>query len=312
MITFIFNKDIDKEKWDACIRDSFNGIVYAYSWYLDIVAENWDGLVEDDYERVMPLVSGKKLGIHYLYQPSFTQQLGVFSKTILSETIVSDFVAAIPGRYKFAEINLNTYNKIKPGRFKLVYWLNLELDLIKSYDYLYRNFSANHKRNLKKSEKSDLSIQKNIKPEEIIQMFRDNRGKLILNLTDVDFQKLRRLTYTGIYKGLVQTYGVFSSKNELCAGAIFLQSKNKMIFLFSGLSKQGKDANAMFFLIHSFIKDFSQNNVTLDFEGSNDPDLARFYKGFGSIECTYPHIKFNHLFFVTSIAVKTIKWIRNL
>jgi hypothetical protein len=61
------------------IARSFNGIVYAYSWYLDIVSPGWDALVKDDYKSVMPLTWRKKYGIKYLYQPFFTQQLGVFS-----------------------------------------------------------------------------------------------------------------------------------------------------------------------------------------------------------------------------------------
>lgn len=313
MIRFLQNSEIDKGKWDACIRDSFNGIVYAQSWYLDIVAENWHCLVEDDYERAMPLISGNKWGIHYLFQPAFTQQLGVFSKTILSEEVVHEFISSIPGRYKFAEINLNTFNKINPAHhYKIVNYRNFELDLINSYENLLRNFSNNHKRNLKKAENASLSIQHNIKPEEIIYMFRENRGKSISNLDDQDFSKFHRLVYSGIYKGLVKTRGVYSKNNELCAGAFFLQSKNKMIFLFSGLSNYGKETNAMFFLINSFIKDFSQNNITLDFEGSNDPNLARFYQGFGSVECNYPHVEFNNLFFPTAIAVKLVKWLRNL
>jgi len=115
----------------------------------------------------------------------------------------------------------------------------------------------------------------------------------------------------GIYKGVVQTYGIYTNKNELCAGAIFVRSKNKTIFLFSGLSQAGKDTNAMAYLINSFIKEYSQHHITLDFEGSNDPNLARFYKSFGSKECYYPHIKISNLSMLTAGALKIIKWVRS-
>ena len=48
---------IDKKHWDDCISKSFNGNVYAWSWYLDIVHPKWEALVENDYERVMALPS---------------------------------------------------------------------------------------------------------------------------------------------------------------------------------------------------------------------------------------------------------------
>ncbi len=44
--------------------EAFNGLIYAKSWYLDIVADQWDALVENDYEKIFPLVHRKKYGIH--------------------------------------------------------------------------------------------------------------------------------------------------------------------------------------------------------------------------------------------------------
>ena len=39
----------------------------------------WDALVEDDYVSVMPLPYRKKMGVTYIFPPTMTQQLGVFS-----------------------------------------------------------------------------------------------------------------------------------------------------------------------------------------------------------------------------------------
>lgn len=312
MIRHLTNTEIDKKKWDECILNSFNGIITAYSWYLDIVAENWEALVEDDYIRIFPLTSGKKGQITYLYQPAFTQQLGVFSRSILTEEIVGSFLKAIPDKFRFAEINLNTLNKVPPGNYKVLNWQNFELDLINSYENLYRNYSDNLKRNLKKSGNLEMSISKNIKPDDIIALFRSNKGKTIKNLSDKHYQQLKRLSYMGIYKGLVLTYGVYSSQNQLLAGAIFAKSKNKMIFLFSGLSNEGRELHALAVLLNAFIKEHSQQHLTLDFEGSNDPNLARFYKGFGSSACTYPHIRFNRLPLFIRLVVNLVKHSRQL
>ncbi|MEA3446653.1 MAG: hypothetical protein U9R19_18205, partial [Bacteroidota bacterium] len=95
-IRFLIHKQIDKRKWNQCIKSSVNGIVYAYSWYLDIVSENWEALVEDDYKSVMPLTINEKYGISYLRQPIFTQQLGVFSSQRLDSNLVKTFIKSIP------------------------------------------------------------------------------------------------------------------------------------------------------------------------------------------------------------------------
>lgn len=306
MIRYLKHEEIDKDKWDQCIDLAFNGLVYAKSWYLDLVSEQWEALVENDYERVFPLVYRKKYGIHYLYQPVFTQQLGIFSTTLLTEVIVSNFIEVIPKKFRFAEINLNTSNKIKDNKYKVLNWLTHELDLIKPYEITYHKYSTNLKRNLKKAEKAKLNFVENIKPDDIINLFKENRGQTTA-LAEHDYNILMRLAYSGIYKGVIKTYGVYAGANELCAGVIFLQSMKKMIFLFSGLTELGKQTKAMPFLIDQFIQENSQQHLTLDFEGSNDKNLARFYKSFGSKEITYPHLKLNRFNFPLNIILRLVK-----
>src|ERR1051325_9907587 len=77
-VSYLQNANIDKVKWDKCIDTATNGLIYAYSFYLDTMAKNWDALVMNDYEAVMPITWNKKYGIYYVYQPAFTANLGVF------------------------------------------------------------------------------------------------------------------------------------------------------------------------------------------------------------------------------------------
>ena len=106
---YLTNDQIDFDKWDKCIERSYNGIVYAYSWYLDIVSDKWDALVLGDYEVVMPLTWRKKYSITYLVQPVYSQQLGVFSTQKLNTTIVNQFLNSIPEKYKLIDIRLNIF-----------------------------------------------------------------------------------------------------------------------------------------------------------------------------------------------------------
>src|SRR5207249_10207965 len=77
-IKYLLHNEIDKTKWDKCIDEAGNGLSYGYSFYLDHLAKHWDGLVLNNYEAIMPLTWNKKFGIHYLYQPRFTENLGIF------------------------------------------------------------------------------------------------------------------------------------------------------------------------------------------------------------------------------------------
>ncbi len=303
MIHYQENYQLNKQKWDACIAKSFNGIIYAYSWYLDIVSPGWKGLVEDDYISVMPLCSRKKIGISYLFQPFFTQQHGVFSTAKLTEDKTNEFLNAIPNTFKLIEINLNTFNKTNDSTFTIEKKLNIELDLIESYENISKNYSQNHQRNIKKSHQNGLVISHQANIQDVIDIFKANRGKDIETFRRKDYETLTKLIEHCSNAGIGHTIGVFNSNNTLCAGAFFIESNNKVIFIFSGANEEAKEKGAMFFLLDSFIKENAQKNITLDFEGSNDENLARFYKGFGSKECVYLHLRRNRLPFF-------IKWLK--
>lgn len=303
MIKYLKHSEINKQKWNECILNSFNGIVYAYSHYLDIVCPEWEALVKDDYEMVMPLTCNKKYGKHYIYQPPFTQQLGVFSKEHLTEKIVEKFLLSIPKHFQFLEFNLNTYNKFSHKEYVTQNFLTHELDMILPYNMLYKNYSENTKRNLKKANQSNLKIQNNCNILEVIELFKNNKEKKTNPFKKEHFIMLEKLHQTFFKLRLAKSFGVLNNKNEIIAGAIFFFSNNKAIFLFSGNSKEGKEKAALFFLIDNFIKTNSEKNLTLDFEGSNNANLARFYKGFGSKPITYLHIKKNDLPFY-------LKWLK--
>ena len=310
VISYLKHDEIDDKKWDRCIDKAVNGMIYAYSWYLDLVNDEWEALVENDYERVMPLTPGRKFGISYLYQPNFTQQLGIFSCSHLTHEVVQDFLDSIPKKYRFAEINLNTHNKIDDPGKDFTPWLTHELDLISDYDTIKKGYSKNLKRNLKKAGDSHVNIVENIKPDNVIKIFRQNKGKHLKNLSNHDYDLLRRLIYVMIYKRTARVVGAYNEVNELCAGAFFIYSGRKVIFYFSATDETAKENGAMPYLIDDFIRRHAGSHLTLDFEGSNDPNLARFYRSFGAREVHYLHYRANRLNPMIGAGVKVFKRVR--
>ncbi len=296
MITYLTHKEIDFEKYDQCINQSMNGMVYAYSWYLDMVADDWDILVEDDYKAVMPLPKRKKFGIQYIYQPFFVQQLGVFSVVPATSLVCQNFLNAIPNHFRYIDTNLNTSNIVPDfGAFTTRRLPTYELDLSSSYGQLCSGYVSNTSRNLKKAKKHDLFIARHGRPETIIDTFRQNRGKTLRSFSEQDYQVLKHLIYAGIHRGLVSIYSAYTRENNFCAGMVFYRSQNKVILLFSGSDQAARENGAMFLLVDSYIKDHAGQQLVLDFEGSSDKNLARFYSGFGSKECVFLQIRMNRL-----------------
>lgn len=287
MIRYLTHNQIDTQRWDDCIGQSPDGNIYSFSWYLDVVHPGWEALVEDDYEVVMPLAGNRKYFINYLFQPFFTQRFGVYGKKEVDEAKIEEFLKAIPAKFKFAEFRLKG--------FKGLNHRNIELDLGPDYSLLADNYHSNTKRNLSKSKKEKLEIVENVEPSLIIELFRKNRGKEIKHWGDKEYERLLKLVDVAKQHDSCKVLGVQNIANQVIAGAFFMLSHNKIVFLFSGADESNKDSHALTFLIDNVIERFSGSGKILDFEGSDNEGLARFYKGFGGKETTYQEIKFNRI-----------------
>ena len=294
MIQYLKNNEINRKSWDATIAACGN--IYAYSWYLDLVHPNWEALVEDDYQAVMPITGGKKFGVNYLYQPYFVQQLGVFSKTPLSQEKTKEFLDAIPSKYHFAEIRLNESNTFEDGVHGIDYHRNVLLDLNQDYEAIRENYHTNTKRNLAKAENNNLQIVDTVIPYHVVALFRDNRGALLDKWGDAEYGIMTNLGHVALQRKAAFILGVTEKGvGELLCAAIFMKANGRITFLFSGLKQEGKDKQAMTFLLDKVIKKYAHQPLVFDFEGSDDENLARFYLGFGGNEVKYPSYCFNRL-----------------
>jgi len=309
MIHFLQNNIIDKSHWDECISNAVNGNLYAYSWYLDIVCPGWCALVEGEYENVFPLPVSSRAGIKYIMQPYFTQQLGLFSRSRLPETKLTEFLSNIPSGYRYIDINLNIFNYLYPSG-NVSQMTNLELDLKNEYNQIASGYQNNLKRNLKKASQNKLTITKNVRPEELISLFRANKGQDLKHLNDSQYILIQKIAYESIQKGMAEIFGARDNSNQLIAGILWVTSHHKSIFIFSALSETGRNLNAMPWLIDAFIRQNAGKPLTLDFEGSNNEGLARFYSSFGAKKIIYQRYVWNSLPALFHIALKTWRLIR--
>ena len=312
MIRYIAHNQIDKQRWDECIAKSPDGLVYAWSWYLDVVHPGWEALVEDDYETVMPLAGGRKFGINYLFQSFFTQKWGVYGKNEVNKEKIEQFLETIPEKFKFAEIRINACNNPEGFKgFENSFHHNIELDLSEKYEVLAENYHSNTKRDLAKAKKEKLQIIENAEPLSIINLFRKNRGKEIEKWGDNEYKRLLDLVDTAKKHDSCLVLGVQNTDNQLVAGAFFMISHKKIVFLFSGADESNKELHGLTFLLDYVIEKYSGTDYILDFEGSDNEGLARFYKGFGGKEIFYSELKFNKLNKISNFALKILKRHKN-
>ena len=292
-ISYCKYQQIDKTKWDACISHADNGLVYAYSYYLDAMAKHWDALVLNDYEAVMPLTWNKKYSIYYLYQPPFTACLGVFGRSLHAETMAA-FLQSVPAKFKYWDIYFNPGNLFTISDFNLYQRMNYVLPLGHNYESLYNAYRDNIKRNIKKSEQFGLSIHKDVSIAAILQLAKEQAGAFT-SVADDDFIRFKKLYGLLYKKEQATTYAVYTKENELMASAVFFFSHNRAYYIMVGNHPNGKTLGASHALINAFIKDHAGEDIILDFEGSDIPSLAFFYSSFGAVEEKYSAIRLNKL-----------------
>lgn len=292
-IRYIAYQQIDKLKWDACIDTADNGLVYAYSFYLDTMAKHWDALVLNDYEAVMPLTWNKKYGVAYLYQPFFAASLGVFGRK-LSAALVNGFLNAVPAKFKYWDIYLNHANRFELKNFTLYERVNFVLPLNDTYEKLYNNFRDNIKRNIKKAGQLNCVVKKDIDVTEVIALAQE-QSKNFSPVTNEDFDHFKILYHQLHQQQKAVTYGIYTPNGGLVASCAFFFSHGRAYYILVGNHPNGKTIGASHALINAFIKDNAGQNLLLDFEGSDISNLAFFYSSFGAREEKYCGLKINRL-----------------
>jgi len=300
-IEFISRKDIDTKKWDACIDNAPNGLIYAYSYYLDAMSTHWSGLISGDYDNVMPLTWNKKWGIHYLYQPFLCAQLGVFGKNTNPE-MLRRFILAIPPQFRYIDIYLNPFNICDEGTRGYYLRSNYVLSLTGEYEHFFSTYRENTRRNIKKSEQVNCYLKKDFSADAVIAIAKEQMNRTLKAKAE-DYDNLKKIYHHLHRQNQAITYGIFSASNRLLASAIFFFSHQRAYYILAGNHPDGRTTGASHALIDAFIKDHAGKNLILDFEGSDIRSLAFFYSSFGAMEEKYPALRINNLPFY-------IKWLK--
>ena len=285
MIQFVNRTQLDEEKYNDCISKSLQSRIYAYSWYLDIVTDNWSVLVLNDYQAVMPLPMNRRLMIHYISQPFFTQQLGVFSKEDLSIEDVDNFTKHIPNYFLKVVLQFNSDNQFSND--KTVTKRNYILDLNTSYNELFKQFSKGRKHAIQQGLKKGLTIEE-VQFNDVLTLSKENYS--FKEFSEKEYQKLSKLLEVAKNKNKVTIIGV-KKENELIGGSVFLLDTKRIVYLFSAISSKGKKMQVASLLLNSIIKENSNSRRVLDFEGSMLPNIASFFKSFGAEVETYSLFK---------------------
>jgi hypothetical protein len=247
-----------------------------------------------DYEAIMPLTWRKKLGIRYLCQPAFCQQLGIFSAKELSAETIEAFLRKASLSFRLIEIFINYANPLKQVQAGAT---NLVLSLEKSYESLKANYRRDLLKNLARTEKFSLEYFVSTDIDNAItqyQMLYGNR----MNVRTADYEALAALCKKWLPEGKCFVREVRlreGQRDELLAIGLFLKDNNRIYNIASSTLPNGRTLEANHFMFDQLIREFAGQNLLLDFEGSDLPGVARFYQKFGPVNQPYFFWKSNRL-----------------
>jgi hypothetical protein len=285
-IHYLKHAELDMQQWDACVQQSVNRLPYAMSWYLDAATDqSWDALVLGAYQAVLPVPVKGQLFFKKAYQPFFLQQLGLFYKDIADAQLLPAMLDELFARHKRIQLHLNTDN-LPPEKYIIKKRVTHHLNLNPSYDELIKQYSTQIKRNLKNARQHHLSIVHNVQPDDLLHMRRNFLSHVIKqgNQKEADTLRLGRIMQAAIDHQQGKIVGVQDAAGKLCAGIFLLSNDRCMIYLSAVSTDLGKDQHAMTFLLDDIFHQHANANIFFDFEGSMQPGLARYYKGFGGVE----------------------------
>jgi len=292
-LQYLRRNQVDTVKWDQCIDQAPNGLIYAYSFYLDHMATNWDALVLGDYEAVMPLPWRKKMGVTYIYKPGFIASLGVFGPSLTRE-LVTQFIEAIPASIKLIDTCLNAGNIFSHSPEFTRLHSNFILPLQLPYEELYSGYRDNIKRNIKRAQKLNNRYVTDAKVEEVLGLARLQPNRTS-HFTEADYTNFTRLYYFLHQQQKAIACGVYTPDNELVASCVYFFSHNRAYYILVGNHPNGRTQGASHFLIDRFIHEYAGSGLLLDFEGGDFRNLAFFYSSFGAQLEVNPALYVNRL-----------------
>lgn len=279
-IRYLESHEVDREKWDRCVAGAANSLIYNTSIYLDMMADHWNAVVVGDYEAVLPLPWRKKWFIRYHYHVPFLAQNGItgnFTPEIAKLALKVAFK-----KISYGDILLNHGNEAAAKQFKATSLINLVLDLSVEFPHLFKLYHHDLDKNLKRASKQQLVYEHDNNVKKPIEIFKKTYASRLPSVREVDYER-----FTGLCLHLMKTGNAFvrkvsDQKGKLLAVALFLRDHARIYNIMNTVTSEGRRRSANHFLFDQLIREYAGRPLLLDFEGSQQPGIRKFYENFGA------------------------------
>lgn len=283
---------IEEVKWNNCIQNSSNGLIYAQYDYLDNICDHWHGIIVGDYEAIMALPWRKKYGFRYYYTPPFIQQLGLMGNT---ETVDYDVLTRKIRRFAwYGDIHLNFSNQKLASSVKAKNKTNFIINLKAGYTSIQSAYSLDLKQTLQRSS-SDFVLNKDNDFLSAIESYQEHYASRMPHVSEDDFSRLIVLCKQLDINRSCIVRSVCNEQGTMLSNALLLRDKKRIYHLFNTTTPEGRLQHSNHWLIDQILQEFSGQDLLFDFEGSELEGVKTFYKKFGGHIQPYFHYTRNFL-----------------
>lgn len=294
---------LDLARWDACVAASPGAPPGSQAWWLQATASRWNAVVEvgpaGEYCSLLPLPTRWRPAGRVVYQPHFTQQLGLVLTAASQHRELAPYLALAArhcaGFYQQLAPEASPLPALPPG-FMATERRTYHLDLSPPVEVLRRAYAADHRRRLRRNDElpAPLVVAESEDLEELIQLLLTYRGAAHTGLRLRHYDALRRLYAAAQARGLAELRQVrCPATGALLAGALFVRHRGGLVYLFAAASPEGRAASAPLLLLDEAIGHHAgQPGLVLDFEGGSQPVIGRFFANFGARPVAYPALSF--------------------
>ncbi|WP_181305722.1 hypothetical protein [Rufibacter sp. XAAS-G3-1] len=296
---------IDYEKWDACLTKASNGMIYGFSWYLDIVSPGWAAIVKEErgeYEAVMPLPVARKFGILYLRQPLFAQQLGVFYQQPITEEEWVEIGRLLTSKFQMIsryEFNTENFKAVPTTGADLESRLftTYHLDLSQDYGSIVSRYRKDRRWRINKAKRSKLTIKPSVDIDLMLDIFHLYVTPKIEGVIGeaYEYRLIRQLYGEAKRRRMAFMYQVENEEEQVLAMGLFFLFHKKMIYIYNASTPEGKRLGGISLLVDYVLHKYAGQEIVFDFEAPEVDHIADFYSSFGSVKTHFLSISRNNL-----------------
>lgn len=289
----IETKEISQEE-AKLIKQQFTSVLFDLSFYIKIPI-TYLGFYEKDkligmcfFEKTTRLK-----GVSTLANPVFTPHNNLTIQKDLTQQVQKEVLLALTRYLKSKRIgifqfslppSLMEFKALKDAGFNLSVKYTYQIDLKKTTEKIFDNFSPERKKNIKNAQKKGIIIKSN-KPDAFVLIEHTINKN---NLKSLDVVKQLIFEFCNENNSIIKT-AYFEEKP--IAAVLCVHDSSKCYYLYGGYSNQNKHEGAGAWCMFEAIKEAKEKSVEIfDFEGSMIPEIERYFRNFGGTLTPYHQI----------------------